>query len=134
MKFKATLESEQLRFFAPTKLTAFLSKYKKGDLFDVEIKKWRKKRSLSQNNYYWGVVIDLIALDTGEDPQLIDRYLEEKFAPREKVRELEIPKHCKNMDTKEFADYTEKIRDWASAELGNFIPSPDEYLNEINNG
>jgi len=42
------------------------------------------------------------------------------------IKEVEVPKSTAELTTKEFEEYTTSIRQWASQELGVYIPTPNE--------
>ncbi len=87
-------------------------------------------RSLQQNAYYFGVVIQYISDETGESPEKTHEDLKEKFLPRmwtvEDGREVEFPKSTTRLSTKEFKDYLESVIAWAASFLNLVIPDPNE--------
>ena len=88
-------------------------------------KKARPQRSNEQNRYYWGVVIELLAQETGNERDDIHTALRMKFLGRLKDK-MWIAESTTNLDTAEMEDYLSKCRMWASADLGIYIPKPDE--------
>lgn len=87
-------------------------------------------RSNKQSNYYWGVVIDLIADHTGDSPEATHRTLKEMFLPRMFVtvgdEEREADKTTTLLTTGQMEDYLMRVRVWAGQELGVVIPLPNE--------
>lgn len=105
----------------------------KGDV-RVTVGKKESPRSIPQNNYYWGVVVKLIAQDTGEsEPEIIHEALGLKFASvpagnGNKGRALMVRKSTTDMTTTEFEEYVDKCRNFAAMELGIRIPLPNEQF------
>jgi ABC-type taurine transport system substrate-binding protein len=101
-----------------------------GKRVQVTVEKIKHKRSNNQNQYYWGVVVKLIAQHTGHDPEQIHELLKSKFSPRWNFQVgrgwLGIPTSTTRLDTLEFVEYTEKCRMSANEFLGLQIPLPGE--------
>lgn len=93
----------------------------------------KKKRSLNQNAYYWGVVVDMLAEHLGYFPEEIHEVLKQKFLPKKEIQIMNknviIPESTTQLSTKAFEDYTEKIRVWAALELNFVIPDPRQIEN-----
>lgn len=101
-----------------------------GAPVEVIVQKRRKKRSDSQNRYYWGVLI----------PELCNYFGYEKEEMHEALKWelLRKPAHSHTMPdtvrsthdltTKEFEDYLETIRRWASINHQLVLPLPNETL------
>ena len=103
----------------------------RGETIEVTLEKRRKRRTDSQNSYYWGVVIKMIAdtcgYRTSEEYAGIHSELKQKFLP--KSGRLQIAKSTSSLNTVEFSEYIEKVRQWAAEELGIYIPDPSEVEN-----
>jgi hypothetical protein len=100
-----------------------------GEDVKVSIKPLYKSRSLSQNNYYWAVIVQILADFTGYSADEIHEVLKSKFLSDEKEVAGEIIRYAKStttLDTLEMEDYLHNIREWASAKLNVFIPLPNE--------
>ena len=105
-----------------------------GKRVQVTVEKIKHSRTNSQNSYYWGVVVKLIAQHTGHDPEQIHELLKQMFSPKWYVfwkdplsdKELAIPTSTTRLDTLAFVEYTEKCRMWANEFLGLQIPLPGE--------
>lgn len=88
-----------------------------------------KKRSNNENSYYWGVVIDAIATETGNEPETIHQALKIKFLlNRMQCNGMLIAttKSTTELTTIEFEAYLDKVRLWASEFLHIEIPLPNE--------
>lgn len=81
-----------------------------------------KPRSLQENSYYWGVVLQHIADTTGYTPEEVHDAMRWKFLRVsgwfERVRSTT------SLTTTEFEEYLEKIRTFAVQELDCPIPLP----------
>jgi len=104
-----------------------------GKRVQVTVEKIKNSRTTSQNRYYWGVVVKLIAQHTGHDPEQIHELLKQKFSPKwhwntpaTTTPTMSIPTSTTRLDTLEFVEYTEKCRLWANEFLGLEIPLPGE--------
>ena len=93
-----------------------------------------KLRSVSENKYYWGVVLDILSDELGHTKTEMHEILKTKFLRdiayiKKKNGEhlkVETSKSTTDLKTNEFEDYLSKIRNFASAELGIWIPEPNE--------
>lgn len=75
-------------------------------------------RSNPQNKYYFGVIVDMISQETGNEPEETHELLKLKFLkPMGKQNTTQL-------DTREFNLYIEKIQRWAAQELSMVIPDP----------
>lgn len=96
-----------------------------------------KKRSNQQSKYYWAVVVKILSEETGYQPYefheiLKHRFLTEHVLVKSKSgKTISVTKSnsTSSLDTKEFEDLMSKIRIWASANLGIWIPEPNEVIN-----
>jgi hypothetical protein len=98
-----------------------------------EIKQFRKVRSVPQNKYYWGTVLEILSNETGHHKDEIHEILKKKFNPKVIVlkktgEEFLIGGTTTEMETLEFENYLEKVRTWALSELDIYIPLPNEEL------
>ena len=106
------------------KLNYFYTKSKK-----VEIKEYRKGRSLSQNNYlhlilsWWGLEQGYTLEETKQD--IFKRIVCKDIFVSEK-KGMVVFKSTKNLDTLEMTNAIEKFRNWSEKEFGIYLPSPDE--------
>lgn len=133
------------------RLYAYL-KLLKPKTYQLDIKVYNKNRSVSQNSYYWGCVLEIISRDTGEvNKDRLHNLFKWKFSPRieikiapktqmselfdqdtgevfgepQTVNEL-VPMDTSEMNTIEFEEYLENIRVFMATEYGITIPLPDK--------
>lgn len=95
--------------------------------YKLLISRITKSRSLSQNKYYWKVIIGMLADEWGWDqPERLHDALRIKFLSVN-TEKLPTVKSTTELTTVQFEEYTSKIRQWASEE-GICIPLPNEIL------
>jgi len=103
----------------------------------VEIKRWRKTRSLNACRFYWGVVIEhvragiLEAWGENLSPDEVHLALKDRFMRRPIVDrisgEIKGYTHATTVvDTPLFSEYLEKVIKFAAEDLVVSIPSPNE--------
>lgn len=112
--------------------SARLARFRDGAVL-VTVERKYATRSQKQNKWYWSQVVGLVADHTGYTPDEIHEIYKAKFIPKAmavadkngEIRdELVLGGSTTRMDTVEFSEYCERIREWA-AELGIVIPDPD---------
>lgn len=91
----------------------------------IDIKKEKSVRSLSQNDYLWGVVYKTIADYNGDTENDLHEYLKRHCLPPRFIKvmgkEMKVPASTTDLSKVEFADYIEKIRAEV-APMGVIIP------------
>jgi len=103
----------------------------------IEISKKRKQRSMSQNKYYWGVVIQFFkdgALDMwGEnlDSEQCHEYLKTHCNFKEFVNEntgevIKMPQSTTDANTLEFEEYLDRCRKLIYTYFNIVVPLPNE--------
>jgi hypothetical protein len=100
---------------------------------DIRISKERKPRSLNQNNYYFGVLVKMISDHTGHSEYETHEILKVMFLPerielqtKKGIEYKTIGKSTTTLSTGQMEEYNTKIREWASINLGLYIPLPNE--------
>lgn len=110
-----------------------------GKEVTITVERKRRKRSLSQNAYFHGVVVPICKdglNDVGYQFTLeqTKTKLKEMFAQSEMVNEttgeyLSFTKDTSDMSTGEMLDFIASIQQWATEFLGVYIPDPNKQLN-----
>lgn len=96
----------------------------------VVVTRWTRTTSNPQYAYYYGVVLKLLSDHTGFTRDEMDDILKDMFLyeyatlPSGQLIRKKISKTV--VTTKEFAEFIEEVKRWASIELGVVIPDPDE--------
>lgn len=94
----------------------------------------RATRSLEQNAWYWGVIVEEISKLTGYTPDEVHEVLKAKFIPKklavakgngEIVDEFVIGGSTTKLNKLEFGEYCEAVRRWAAETLDIVIPDPE---------
>ena len=93
----------------------------------------KSPRSNNQNRYYWGIVLKRISEHTGFTIDETHEVLKAKFLrawksldTKKGYIEVEYAKSTRDLNTKEFEDYMTQIREWASIDIGVWVPEPNE--------
>ena len=96
-----------------------------------------KQRSNNQNRYYWSVIIGTLSDHTGFTPEEMHEVLKHKFLHKDlvvkeksKVYFMNIPTSTAKLNTSEMEHYLTQIREWASLDLGCYLPLPNETMQE----
>ena len=112
-----------------------ISGLKDGWEVEIHVMRLQATRSQPQNRFYWGVVMAELSSYTGYTPEELHDLMKAKFLPKDRafldangtvVEAFVIGGSTRGLDTAAFAEYVEKIREWASAALGLYIPDADE--------
>lgn len=94
----------------------------------VQIKEYRKSRSLDQNAYFHGPVLKYICEHTGDERLWMKYYLKARFAPVIVVsvdgETKEYPKNTSDMNVKEMSKFIDDCVRFAATELSVTIPPP----------
>lgn len=115
-------------FIDQVRLQQSLAELKDGD-YVLTIKKKVKPRSLNENAYHHGVIVKILADHTGYTPAEMHDCLKLKFLSEEDVRTgLVKLGSTAELSTLEFERYCTEVRQWASADLGCYIPLPNEPI------
>ena len=96
------------------------------------ISKQEKSRSQMQNRYYW-FLLSILEDDTGTTKEDLHIYFRSKFLGTTKDINGEVVEYTKStteLSTIEMEDYLQKIRVFASSELGCFLPLPNETIHD----
>jgi len=104
----------------------------------ITVERKRKKRSLNQNQYYWGVVVELIYLALKERGWEVNRegtheLLRVRFLSEDKPigNDGEFVTRVKStteLDSVEFGTYIECCKQFAAEYLNTVIPEPNDQL------
>jgi hypothetical protein len=128
----------------PKRLRQEVTKVFDGHSIEVTFKRKRKRRSIEQNRYYWGVVIpciieamidmgnDALQIGNSEHAELVHEFLKAKILDNGEEVILadgvveKLPASTRKTTTTEFAEYTDKVIRWAAEMLNIAIPEPNE--------
>jgi len=136
MKIYDHIVNGQLSDSAEVQFLAELAHHDGKDIC-ITVERKRKKRSLNQNQYYWGVVVPackqiLVEYGNDVDDEEVHSFLKEHVGKLTgsvvdgKGRRA-ITKSSAALSTSEFEQYILRIIVWAATEHV-IIPSPNEHL------
>src|SRR6188768_3163269 len=97
-----------------------------------DIKQWKNRRSINQNNYYHACIVEPLAAYLGYIKEDMHEALKLKFNPKyltnRKTGEVTtIGGSTTELTTSEMEEYQEQIRIWSLTELDFLIKLPNEY-------
>lgn len=112
------------------KVIDYVERLPEGMPYTVEIKLKRKQRSTDQNRLYW-MWLNCIMAETGEHKDRLHEFFKHHFLGMEEHRAFDrysvpVLRSTASLDTKQMADYLERIRQFAAAELGIVLPDPED--------
>lgn len=128
------IEGGKLEIRNRSQMSAALRGMKDGEVL-IRIERLRATRSGRQNAWYWGVIVQMLAEHTGYTPDEMHEVLKAKFIPKrfavadgngEIQDELVIGGSSAQLNTVEFGEYCEAIRQWAADALHVVIPDPED--------
>lgn len=116
---------------------AQIAQLREGWELEVTVKRQRATRSQQANRFYWGVVIHLLSEHTGYTPDEVHDFCKMKFIPKRLAvqngngviqDEFVLGGSTREMNTVDFYEYVDAIRQWAAEELDVVTPYPDEDM------
>ena len=127
LPFVATVSEGRLIHDFPERFARYLMTLE-GKRVNILATKFKKKRSLPQNSYYWSVIIDILSREFGYESEEIHLMLREKFLRiyDDKHPDFVIARSTTKLTTVEFVEYIEKIQRWAAQEHQIYLPDPNE--------
>jgi len=106
----------------------------------LRIEREQNPRSWQQLRYHFGVVLQMIAEETGQDKEAIHDDMCERFLTMRhvvylnpstgEVEEHDVHRRTTGLTAKEMAEFVDKVRLWAGKWLGLVIPDPDPAWRE----
>lgn len=120
------------------KLAAVVATFENKEV-SITVELRRRKRSLEQNAYYWGVVIELIRHGINDawghrlTKEETHEFLKLRFNAVEYLDEstgevVRLPRSTTELTKSEFEDYQTDCKNFAKEYLGFTIPDPNEQL------
>jgi hypothetical protein len=101
-----------------------------GKEYELTLRSRPKKRSLNQNSYYWGVVIEMLSEASGYEPEEMHDALKERFLRIHAYTALPTVRSTTDLTTVEFEEYMRQCRQLSAEMFGLYIPEPNEVLME----
>ena len=126
--FRAVIKQGKVHLINPDVYEMWIKgNFRDGTIVNCTVRKASKIRSLPQNNYYWGVVLNYIGNQTGYEPEEVHENMKQEFLRDHEVQNFMYHiKSTTELTTEEFEDYLEHIRRWAAQFLELYIPLPNE--------
>jgi len=98
-------------------------------IVDVIVRIFSDARTVKQNKYLWGVVYKVIADDTGFSDEEIHQIFKKKYLTYKKTykgKDYLFTESTTKLDTAEMTGYIDAIKNFASMELGIFVPDAEK--------
>lgn len=130
--FGAVDEGGRLRPDKPDKFRSALQALA-GKQVQFTIEPRQNDRSMSQNRYYWGVIVKILGDEFGYQPDEMHEILKSKFLRRWSQGKLGVFPYAQStakLSTLAFEEYLKKVRIWAASEFQIVIPLPNEITLE----
>ncbi len=124
----ASVRQGKLLWADPRRLAEVLRRFNGKDVH-VVIKEHRHPRSISQNSYYWGCVLEIISEHTGHTADEVHEIFKNKYLAEEKEfagEKVRVARSTAGLNTKEFTEYLEKIKDFSAQEFEIYVPNANE--------
>lgn len=120
----------KLKLNKPEAMVNYIKKFE-GKEVRLRIELKSKDRTLPQNNYYWGVVIAILADHLGYQKHELHElmrimFLSYDFVDKKRNINVQMARSTTSLSTAEFEEYVEKVRTWALTEHEVKIPLPNE--------
>lgn len=130
VRHAGTVKQGQLVLADPSAWRAAVARHEGRDVW-VTVVRQQHLRTMPQNRYYHGVVVDAVAGYIGESREETHALLKEKFLPRRQVelldgKTLDMPPSTRLLNTEQFTEYIEHVRRWAAEWLHLSIPDANE--------
>ena len=130
VRHAGTIRAGQLVLADPSAWRAAVARHEGRQVF-VTLVRQQHLRTMPQNRYYHGVVVDAVAGYIGESREETHALLKEKFLPRRQVelldgKTLEMPPSTRLLTVEQFTEYIEQVRRWAAEWLHLSIPDANE--------
>ena len=126
---RAKIKNGQILWVDPIKASKVISAHNNQDV-EITIKKPYNQRSKNQNAYYHAVVVEILAEELGHRrKEEMHEILRGKFLGRTMEIAGQIIHYApstSDLSTVDFEKYLAEIREWASEDLGIWIPLPNE--------
>lgn len=129
-KFNGSIRAGKLKVDQPEQFEAYL--FTMPEKVEVIVRPITRNtsRSNEQNKYYWAVVIKLISEEQGSSAEEVHEILKQQFLSKEISmggRVFNVPKYSTTeLTTAQFEEFLSNVRQWASINLGVYIPLPNE--------
>jgi len=102
------------------------ARFKEGQEGLLSIEKLFRQRSIQQNRYYWGCIVDILAEEFGYTKEECHEALKWQFLRKHEEGKPDTVKSTTELSTIEFNEYNDQIKVWASTEYGIVIPDPNQ--------
>ena len=129
-RLPARVKDGQLVMADPVAWRSLLARHNGREVL-VSVVRQQHIRTLPQNRYYHGVVVDMIAGYIGESREETHELLKQQFLPCRHVelldgKNIQMPGSTRLLTIEQFTAYIEQVKVWAAQFLGLSIPEANE--------
>jgi hypothetical protein len=138
LTYYGRVEGDLVKIFRAKEMTEMIVRNFAGHDIEITIQRKRKRRSLMQNAYYFGVVLPLVMSGLNDAGYKVSKestheFLKATFFKQELVNEqtgeiLQTVGSTAKMSTVQMMEYFEDITRWAAEFLNVQIPGPGEQI------
>ena len=114
-----------------------ISKLPESKQYTIEVRVKRHKRTIDQNRLYWAW-LSCISEETGNEREYLHELFKQKYlgCQRHELHNINetviVRRSTSSLDTKQMAEYMDKVQRFANTEIGIVLPSPDDrYCEEF---
>ena len=118
---RGKVKDGKLKLDAPQSYLVELSGLE-GQRIELTIRKERHSRSLNQNRYYWGVIIEILSDYFGYDKEEMHEALKFKFLKKHEDTNLVTVGSTAKLSTIGFTEYIDNVIRWVATEYQIVIP------------
>ena len=128
--FRGHMDSKRLVVLDdPRAYTIWRCGFRENEEIELILRKKRKNRSKSQNSYLWGCVYPIVSECTGYTTDESHEAMKMLFLRVHRDGLPDTVKSTTDLDTADFSQYVEQIKDWTAQTFGARIPDASEvYL------
>ena len=138
LTYYGKVKSDGMKIYRAQEMKEMILTNFAGKDIELTIQRKRRRRSLEQNAYYYGVVVPVVCAGLQDAGYRVTReatheFLKATFYKKELVNEstgevLQTVGSTSQMSTVEMMEYFQEITQWAAEFLNVQIPAPNEQI------
>lgn len=124
-----------IKFQFEERFREYLRSFKEGAELEIIVRRRSKIRTLPQNRYYWGVIVEMLASHCGYDTkeEMHESLKHEFLSYKHAVSGLTVTLSTTSLSTVAFRNYCDQIQRWSATFLGLVIPDPPSAIDWSDN-
>jgi len=125
VQFRGKIIDGKPKLYNPELFEVYLGTFKENQEIVYRLVRYSKGRTNPQNSYMWGVVYMMISNELGYTPEEVHDLMRMEHLV-DRTGKFPRLRSTTELSRVEMEEYLTKVRNWASAELGLYIPLPNE--------